>query len=139
MRISDWSSDVCSSDLGRIHIDHEGNGGVERSEFGAADRLRIAEPGLEAVGETQPGRRVRQDVGIGLAGAQRRVVFVERVHGAIGSGNAHAEDAVQRYVAAQGDLVIRLAVAGIGRSEEHTSELQSLMRISYAVFCLKKK
>src|SRR3546814_7132051 len=29
--------------------------------------------------------------------------------------------------------------AGIGRSEEHTSELQSLMRISYAVFCLKKK
>src|SRR3546814_6941962 len=31
------------------------------------------------------------------------------------------------------------AVAGGGRSEEHTSELQSLMRISYAVFCLKKK
>src|SRR3546814_1000876 len=30
-------------------------------------------------------------------------------------------------------------VAGAGRSEEHTSELQSLMRISYAVFCLKKK
>src|SRR3546814_3115614 len=30
-------------------------------------------------------------------------------------------------------------VAGIQRSEEHTSELQSLMRISYAVFCLKKK
>src|SRR3546814_5597454 len=31
------------------------------------------------------------------------------------------------------------SVSGIGRSEEHTSELQSLMRISYAVFCLKKK
>src|SRR3546814_4826483 len=31
------------------------------------------------------------------------------------------------------------ALAGLGRSEEHTSELQSLMRISYAVFCLKKK
>src|SRR3546814_7859970 len=31
------------------------------------------------------------------------------------------------------------AAAGVGRSEEHTSELQSLMRISYAVFCLKKK
>src|SRR3546814_7361361 len=30
-------------------------------------------------------------------------------------------------------------LAGVGRSEEHTSELQSLMRISYAVFCLKKK
>src|SRR3546814_10033043 len=32
-----------------------------------------------------------------------------------------------------------LAIAGLVRSEEHTSELQSLMRISYAVFCLKKK
>src|SRR3546814_3370875 len=31
------------------------------------------------------------------------------------------------------------AIVGVGRSEEHTSELQSLMRISYAVFCLKKK
>src|SRR3546814_5186504 len=37
------------------------------------------------------------------------------------------------------ELAIGDAVIGIGRSEEHTSELQSLMRISYAVFCLKKK
>src|SRR3546814_8130423 len=36
-------------------------------------------------------------------------------------------------------LKIALSEGGIGRSEEHTSELQSLMRISYAVFCLKKK
>src|SRR3546814_8763404 len=36
-------------------------------------------------------------------------------------------------------FVDRFAVAGFKRSEEHTSELQSLMRISYAVFCLKKK
>src|SRR3546814_10457920 len=35
--------------------------------------------------------------------------------------------------------VLRTAVVPGGRSEEHTSELQSLMRISYAVFCLKKK
>src|SRR3546814_10696907 len=34
---------------------------------------------------------------------------------------------------------LRLPVGGLGRSEEHTSELQSLMRISYAVFCLKQK
>src|SRR3546814_8100443 len=34
---------------------------------------------------------------------------------------------------------VRLAISSMGRSEEHTSELQSLMRISYAVFCLKKK
>src|SRR3546814_7178244 len=35
--------------------------------------------------------------------------------------------------------LMRLSIETIGRSEEHTSELQSLMRISYAVFCLKKK
>src|SRR3546814_6828642 len=38
-----------------------------------------------------------------------------------------------------GRLAIGLAFEFLGRSEEHTSELQSLMRISYAVFCLKKK
>src|SRR3546814_2940013 len=40
---------------------------------------------------------------------------------------------------ASGAKIIGLASAGSDRSEEHTSELQSLMRISYAVFCLKKK
>src|SRR3546814_5424885 len=37
------------------------------------------------------------------------------------------------------DVVVHVAGSGLDRSEEHTSELQSLMRISYAVFCLKKK
>src|SRR3546814_4812798 len=41
--------------------------------------------------------------------------------------------------ALQPDLDVRQRVRGHRRSEEHTSELQSLMRISYAVFCLKKK
>src|SRR3546814_9545777 len=47
---------------------------------------------------------------------------------AVGGPEAHGADAQQRVVAPHA-----------GRSEEHTSELQSLMRISYAVFCLKKK
>src|SRR3546814_2058741 len=38
-----------------------------------------------------------------------------------------------------GEVRIRTTAVGLNRSEEHTSELQSLMRISYAVFCLKKK
>src|SRR3546814_3873383 len=43
-------------------------------------------------------------------------------------------------LAARGDLIVGgFAGLGVGRSEEHTSELQSLMRISYAVFCLKNK
>src|SRR3546814_13776050 len=37
------------------------------------------------------------------------------------------------------EIVVPFQLAGLARSEEHTSELQSLMRISYAVFCLKKK
>src|SRR3546814_5341530 len=49
-----------------------------------------------------------------------------------GAGNVRAAWPERREVVAD-------AAAGIGRSEEHTSELQSLMRISYAVFCLTKK
>src|SRR3546814_5720717 len=89
MRISDWSSDVCSSDLDR------------GDRFGhPVLRDRIVE---------------RRDGIVHLAGGrgQRRR---EREQGKGGEGEA-----------------------GHGRSEEHTSELQSLMRISYAVFCLKKK
>src|SRR3546814_7153333 len=46
------------------------------------------------------------------------------------------------YIILEGDVAVRRRgeeIARLGRSEEHTSELQSLMRISYAVFCLKKK
>src|SRR3546814_7647354 len=52
---------------------------------------------------------------------------------------------LQSLITKRTDLVIQLScgtppsVAGLKRSEEHTSELQSLMRISYAVFCLKTK
>src|SRR3546814_2675661 len=52
-------------------------------------------------------------------------------------GAEHAIDAARRH--READPVDRLVIAEIFRSEEHTSELQSLMRISYAVFCLKKK
>src|SRR3546814_7314742 len=45
----------------------------------------------------------------------------------------------QRLHAFEGQLDLPSQAIGSGRSEEHTSELQSLMRISYAVFCLKKK
>src|SRR3546814_4735758 len=53
---------------------------------------------------------------------------------------AFEPDGVARIVLARGEHAQRLVERdGLGRSEEHTSELQSLMRISYAVFCLKKK
>src|SRR3546814_1510310 len=104
MRISDWSSDLCSSDL----IGPHGLGLLGNTE----NIMALAEIGivllLFIIGlELHPSRlmRLRRDIfGLGLA-----------------------------QVVVSGILL----AAGI-RSEEHTSELQSLMRISYAVFCLKK-
>src|SRR3546814_1370244 len=92
MRISDWSSDVCSSDL-------------------RLSRKRARRPGarLHAAGRCR-GRVHRRTGGRGVGAGSFRAV--ER-----GGGGGEAQR----------------------RSEEHTSELQSLMRISYAVFCLKKK
>src|SRR3546814_1137803 len=90
MRISDWSSDVCSSDLQLIDADLA----FEKLSIGAARKPKVQR------------QRVQHGAGIRIGACQRIVM---------GGGEADV------------------------RSEEHTSELQSLMRISYAVFCLKKK
>src|SRR3546814_3122171 len=91
MRISDWSSDVCSSDLVCAH-------GIAH----------------------QTGREIGG---------------VEEINPLISNHR------VQRFPQCRcRQANIRVPCEGAGdRSEEHTSELQSLMRISYAVFCLKKK
>src|SRR3546814_6294614 len=109
MRISDWSSDVCSSDL----IDQP-------------DQLDV------------PGGLVRRDRHRHVVGDHHDLGFqVDAVT------LVDHLDAVARAVeAGAGGLVHqRIGVETLRhlRSEEHTSELQSLMRISYAVFCLKKK
>src|SRR3546814_2491266 len=108
MRISDWSSDVCSSDLD-----------LQR-EFGPFVVCQFAQPRHRRVLVSR--FEVAQEFARQL-GEQRRaavVVAVERVH--------------QRLPA-----LVAVDTPQHRRSEEHTSELQSLMRISYAVFCLKKK
>src|SRR3546814_2879713 len=107
MRISDWSSDVCSSDLRLC--------GVRVLQLLEADQLAL---GLQLVGVAQ-------------AGAHHCVGFAR------GQGFEHLVVHVD-----QGQELHAGASFGWGRqvrSEEHTSELQSLMRISYAVFCWKKK
>src|SRR3546814_4691495 len=94
MRISDWSSDVCSSDLNANSSAHSG--------LCFSNTSRITSP---------------------ISCGRFRVVLLESVMGLL--------------------LFFRFLSLHQGpeslRSEEHTSELQSLMRISYAVFCLKKK
>src|SRR3546814_4934207 len=106
MRISDWSSDVCSSDL----IARDFAGGDRGAAF-AGDQRRHAHAQL----------------------AGRRSVAKQHAPGLV----EHVDEARRDIASARIDLLLSRAVDH--RSEEHTSELQSLMRISYAVFCLKKK
>src|SRR3546814_2407387 len=140
MRISDWSSDVCSSDLDRQCA---GSGDPRRVEVGDEARLERREvqapADAAAVAVLRPSRHRRRG---------RRAVH--RLPGAAARRHA-ARAAVGRTVLAMaaaaqsgdaGESLRQAAVHGwsdVGRSEDHTSELQSLMRISYAVFCLKKK
>src|SRR3546814_4878088 len=112
MRISDWSSDVCSSDLL----------GVERGHHGQV-LLGGDETGIRQF------RARRGDV----PGQSFLAVRIQR----------QDEVVLAQHEVARGDLVHGLVeldtLADRLRSEEPKSELQSLMRISYAVFCLKKK
>src|SRR3546814_2758077 len=111
MRISDWSSDVCSSDLRhRMLLGREAE-----------------QPGTVAEAHGVGGHH------LGVQQRAPRQVTVERPAMPVGPIH-HRGDAE-----ATGEVVHASDLRRIGRSEEHTSELQSLMRISYAVFCLKKK
>src|SRR3546814_2000986 len=109
MCISDWSSDVCSSDL------------IVQAGAPASEVLHRFDPVPQLL------KNVRFKGGKPLDDA--------RVQDAIAAAEAELNGT--------GRLVIRPSgtepVIRVMRSEEHTSELQSLMRISYAVFCLNKK
>src|SRR3546814_6373143 len=128
MRISDWSSDVCSSDL---VVKTRGHGRGSRIP-GAGTAYpgpggRHEDPRDHVV----PGRRRARRPGACAAGA--------RGGGAAAAGRAAGAGQFRRrarHPAADADRGLPHRAS---RSEEHTSELQSLMRISYAVFCLKKK
>src|SRR3546814_1467084 len=111
MRISDWSSDVCSSDL-------------SSSPTAAGD-----------AGTASPVRSV--DLSVGQLDVLDRAFSDTRVQlGLLDDGVQLHFDGAQ----IKGTLDVPSTLPALrGRSEEHTSELQSLMRISYAVFCLKKK
>src|SRR3546814_1736842 len=73
------------------------------------------------------------------AGEDAMLIKHPRAEMAANAGKPASPAALQRAEAAAAELVGQPALERRRRSEEHTSELQSLMRISYAVFCLKKK
>src|SRR3546814_636985 len=176
MRISDWSSDVCSSDLAAI----EPIGAL--SALVAADTAQLNTVALGTrVGESVA--RVAVEIRTVASESEATASLVTQLDASIGDlGGATVE---QKFIATATDLGVLQAqiylkaqttlsdgtvvvggvtvgvdgaessiglmaqkvyftdslgnVAQLVRSEEHTSELQSLMRISYAVFCLKKK
>src|SRR3546814_8401371 len=114
MRISDWSSDVCSSDLGEGHpVDQPRQRSFDPAALDEAD-----------------------DIERGLLLAIILQILLDAVaqRGFADAGAADGRDRRRRHPAAAGGDPHH--VARRKRSEEHTSELQSLMRISYAVFCL---
>src|SRR3546814_2478640 len=116
MRISDWSSDVCSSDL------------TEDDFFGDTathghGQVRIHLVSMVAV--AIPLRQSHNHAQSAATWNDRRLV------NGIGCRFMDRNDGVTGFVISRHLLLVR--------SEEHTSELQSQMRISYAVFCLKKK
>src|SRR3546814_9237530 len=131
MRISDWSSDVCSSDLAKL-IEHKLLDAVSPEEWAA--------------------RELRCGDATAFQGSERDVMFLSMVKAPDADKRLSAQTAdtyVQRFNVAASRAKDQMWVyhsmprealtnAGDMRSEEHTSELQSLMRISYAVFCLKK-
>src|SRR3546814_2182933 len=110
MRISDWSSDVCSSDLQAAEHARRGQADVARI-LRCAERLPLGVfDGVEDLGQVARTGQFGEVVEAHQLRRGRRQERRVRRRG-------HVRD----------------------RSEEHTSELQSLMSISYAVFCLKKK
>src|SRR3546814_3651668 len=120
MRISDWSSDVCSSDL--VGDAHRQCGLVAVLVFGELQ---------DQAGHGIDQRRVADGRSISDCARQAR-------------SPPRRQDTVPRradhwLAAARHRCATTTAARRRCRSEEHTSELQSLMRISYAVFCLKKK
>src|SRR3546814_1614653 len=124
MRISDWSSDVCSSDLETV------------VKAVAIEGLGWSPDKIAAQSKTPTHERI-----------VKWMEEMRKLSGRIPRRYAAIEEAVDRMQEANPHLspeqAHHLTVHGVNRnedrSEEHTSELQSLMRISYAVFCLKKK
>src|SRR3546814_9165646 len=111
MRISDWSSDVCSSDVGE----------------------RLARLIAPLPAERQRAVAVRQPDDALIFG-----IAVETLEHRVEVGARLESIGAETVEVGEGEVRRDTAAAERG-SEEHTSELQSLMRISYAVFCLKKK
>src|SRR3546814_9478932 len=164
MRISDWSSDVCSSDLTDWRRDNYFSAvrqlakgakriGIEFDHVSLDLRRQLEEslPGVEFVDIGQPSMWMRtlkspEEQKLIREGARICDVGGAACVAAIKAGVPEHEVAIATTNAMIREIAKSFPYVELmdpwtwfQRSEEHTSELQSLMRISYAVFCLKKK
>src|SRR3546814_5824226 len=119
MRISDWSSDVCSSDLQPRYRDHGPAGRLLQ------DRVQPAEIGNAVAGHCE---------GVDVVEEHLHDAVFQQPHLAVEQRRPHR--VLLRRI---GIPVLVDRVVGALRSEEPTCELQSIMRTTYAVFCFKKK
>src|SRR3546814_1137001 len=141
MRISDWSSDVCSSDL--LHLTVPADIAAERCRPIVLQPLRLWHgpadyPGPPARPRLKPfqTRRCRQMAEEGQAPAFPCSPSGPTYGAAL--LQSRLQDRQLRHKADRRARPVSPEVQPVSRSEEHTSELQSLMRNSYAVFCLTK-
>src|SRR3546814_1173397 len=141
MRISDWSSDVCSSDLAR------GNRAWIFAHLAHGSRARAKDLHRRAFRPFRQSDLARQSAPVGESTNLRipvAAIVGRHILRPLARQRADKPAIVAEVVAAVMELhpvaVPRQRHIGrMARSEEHTSELQSLMRTSYAVFCLNKK
>src|SRR3546814_3244035 len=140
MRISDWSSDVCSSDL---HVAAPGGiaerNRIARAEEAIAAALVHQRTVPEAVGHLGAPRLTDERDMVHIGAAVGPLIGARQRRGRVALMKPLARDRRVVEIVGQGGKQRRGFGPVVERSEEHTSEIQSLMRISYAVFCLKKK
>src|SRR3546814_6592934 len=132
MRISDWSSDVCSSDL---HDRADGFDGLKAvgSGLGTAAAI-VMDKSTDVVQAISRISYFYKHESCGQCTPCREGTgWMWRVMERLRTGDADISEIDTLF-----DVTKQVEGHTICRSEEHTSELQSLMRISYAVFCLKK-
>src|SRR3546814_7002822 len=148
MRIRYWSSDLCYSDLYANNLSLAAKiWGGDDARDGKREKLVFrADENLHAVARPRAFQK-RDEILLAFKLVQKLPDALQIGHRAlIQQMSLSAHDQHRPLVAilrpcgkALCDDMLRGAVDRCARSEEHTSELQSLMRISYAVFCLKKK